>query len=98
MLKADGFDDAIVGRGNVHGKEDVIIYSAEKCVDVLVKRDGMTDQEALEYCEFNVFQAYLGEGTPIFMWEYTEDEQLPSFATTQLDKQKTNEADVQHKS
>jgi hypothetical protein len=97
MLKADGFDDAIVGVGNVHGQDDVLIYSAEKCVDVLVKRDGMTEQDALEFCEFNVFQAYLGEGTPIFMWEYTDDEQLPSFAITQLDKQKNHEENVQHK-
>jgi len=97
MLKADGFDDAIVGAGNVHGKDDVLIYSAEKCIDVLVKRDGMTREDAQEFCEFNVFQAYMGEGTPIFMWEHVEDDFLPGFSVTPVPNEGKNEANVQHK-
>ena len=31
-------------------------------------KDGMTDEEAMEYFEFNVVGAWMGEGTPIFLY------------------------------
>ena len=31
------------------------------------KRDGMTQEEALEFFEFNVVGAWVGEQTPIFV-------------------------------
>lgn len=78
-LLADGFEDALVGyveawlpcegkSGKVTGSSPgvVALYDREKCVEVLVKRDGMTDEEALEYLEFNTLGAYMGPGTPAF--------------------------------
>ena len=31
-----------------------------------MERDGMSDEEAVEYFEFNVTGAWVGENTPIF--------------------------------
>ena len=69
MLKADGFDDAVIGVGSRCGSEDVIVYDAEKCIDILVEEHGMDPDEALEYFEFNTLGAYVGKLTPIFVWQ-----------------------------
>jgi hypothetical protein len=63
-LKADGFSDAIIGT-TTDGR---FIYDAHKMVDILVARDGMAPEEACEYLEFNTFSAYVGEGTPIYVY------------------------------
>ena len=34
-----------------------------------MQRDGMTEEEAQEFFEFNIACAYVGEYTPIYMWE-----------------------------
>jgi len=72
MLKADGFDECILGIAEVwDGNERVhrIVYDALKIVDVLMDRDGMTREEAIEYFEFNIDGAYYGKGTPVFLFQ-----------------------------
>lgn len=71
MLKADGFDEAIIGQAMVWrdgGIHNVLVYDAEKMRDILMKRDGMDSLEAREYIEYNVEGAYVGEETPIYVW------------------------------
>jgi len=71
MLKADGFDNCILGVAETwDGNERVhrIVYDALKMIDVLINKDGMTHEEAVEYFEFNIDGAYLGEETPIYMF------------------------------
>jgi hypothetical protein len=70
MLFADGFDEAIMGvvvasAGN--GYHEQVLYDYQKCIDILVKRDGMTQDDAAEFLEFNTVGAYVGEHTPLFM-------------------------------
>jgi hypothetical protein len=60
-LKADGFDDAIIG---VDSRSMKLIYSQKKIIDILVQ--DMTLDDALEYFNFNIEGAYMGEKTPIF--------------------------------
>jgi len=62
FLKADGFDDAIIG---VDKQSMRLIYSVEKCLEILI-RDGMTYDEALDYFHFNVSGPYIGDKTPIW--------------------------------
>jgi len=69
MLKAEGFDKAILGIGSRCGYEDIIVYSVSKCIDVLIDRDGMEPDEALEFFEYNVLGSYVGKLTPIFVWD-----------------------------
>jgi len=63
FLKADGFDDAVIG---VDESTLRLIYSTTKCVEILIERDDMEFDEALEYFDFNVRGAYMGEKTPIW--------------------------------
>ena len=63
ILKADGFDEAVIG---IDEKSMRLIYSCMKCIEILMKRDKMKFDEALEYFNFNVEGAYVGESTPIW--------------------------------
>lgn len=59
---ADGFDDAILG---IDEPTMRVIYSVKKCLEILMNM-GMDDMEAIEYFDFNVSGAYIGEFTPIW--------------------------------
>ena len=65
-LLADGFEDALIGYGT-RFSYDVAVYSTSKCLKILMGRDGMSDEEAMEYFTFNVTGAYVGEHTPVFL-------------------------------
>ena len=67
MLKADGLDEAIIGVGSRCGQDDILIYDYEKCVQVFMNREGWTYEEAVEWMDFNVVGAWMGEGTPMFL-------------------------------
>jgi hypothetical protein len=43
-------------------------------IEVLQERDEMTYDEALEYFEFNIAGAYVGEQTPVFVMRCGIDE------------------------
>ena len=60
ILIADGFNEAIIGIDDNFR----LIYSVSKCIDIL-KKD-MTEEEAIEFFDFNVKGAYVGEKTPIW--------------------------------
>jgi len=67
-LKADGFNDAVIGTCYNTGR---IVYSIERMLQILIDRDGMSMEEAIEYFSFNIGGAYVGEMTPMYVW--TED-------------------------
>lgn len=64
FLKADGFDEAIIG---VEENEMRLIYSVSKCLKIL--EQDMTELDAMEYFTFNVSGAYIGDKTPIWCWD-----------------------------
>lgn len=59
----DRYDECIVGMTYDGNK---IIYDADKIIHALMEQDGMNDEEAIEYFEYNILGAYVGEGTPIY--------------------------------
>jgi hypothetical protein len=60
FLKLDGFDAAIIG---ICENEMKLIYSSSKIIDILKKH--MSEEEAVEFFDFNIKNAYYGEKTPI---------------------------------
>jgi hypothetical protein len=66
ILLADGFDDAIIGYAHLQSKA-VAVYDSSRCIKILMDRDGMDLQDAIEFFEYNVIGAYVGEHTPIFV-------------------------------
>ena len=39
----------------------------EKCINVLIDRDGMSRTDSIDFLEFNVIGAYVGLNTPVFI-------------------------------
>lgn len=63
LLFADGLDDAIIG---VCPSSLRVVYSRTKTIEIFIK-DGLDEIEAEEFAEFNTFNAYVGEQTPIWV-------------------------------
>ena len=73
MLKADGFDNAIIGVARQFNQPEKLVYDYSKCVEILMCRDEMSKDDAVEFMEFNVVGAYVGEQTPIWMMPMDPD-------------------------
>jgi len=61
FLIADGFNDAIIGVDETSMR---LIYSVRKCLEIL--QEYLDEEDAIEYFEYNVSGAYVGEQTPIW--------------------------------
>tara|TARA_B100000287_G_scaffold388448_1_gene397734 strand:+ start:78 stop:338 length:261 start_codon:yes stop_codon:yes gene_type:complete len=66
-MLADGFDEAILGMCIQFGAEPIVAYDYEKCLSILMERDGMNRTDAIDFMEFNVIGAYVGLHTPVFV-------------------------------
>ena len=67
LLKADGFDDAIIGVSAGSSGPLKLIYSVTKCIEILMK--DMEYEEAMDHFGFNVAGSYVGDKTPIWCWD-----------------------------
>ena len=67
LLWADGLLNAVIGIATRADGMRVVCYSIEKIIEVFMTRDGMTEEEAYEFYEFNVACAWVGDKTPIFV-------------------------------
>ena len=64
-LVADGFDNALIGISE--GTNPVAVYDFDKCIQVLMRDDELTHEEALDHFYYNTVGAYVGEKTPLFI-------------------------------
>ena len=71
VLLADGLEDAFIGVSCGFGPNKAI-YDWDKCVDIFMTRDKMTYEEAVEWIDYNVTGAYVGEQTPEFIFLYVK--------------------------
>ena len=60
------YDDALVGVSD----DGRAIYDYEKMIEWLMDEEGWSDEEAVEWIDYNTIRAlpYLGEGAPIIMY------------------------------
>lgn len=58
--------EAVIGMVERCGQKPLVLMSTQKCLKIFMERDGMSEDEALEYFDFNVIGSWLGEGTPCF--------------------------------
>lgn len=66
ILFADGFEEALIGVSTQFTRGPVALYDWDKCVSILMERDGMAEDEAIEFMDFNVTGSWVGEQTPAF--------------------------------
>jgi hypothetical protein len=72
FLLADGLEEAFIGIG-YQFNTPIAIYSKKKAIQYFMDQ-GMDEEGAYEYFDFNVIGSYVGEQTPIFL----EDDNLPT--------------------
>ena len=65
-LVNESYDDALIGVS----EDGRAIYDYDKMVDWLVDKYGWSDDESVEWIEYNTIRAlpYFGEGAPIIMY------------------------------
>ena len=69
----DDMDKALIGvyRGNGNGQsgfdeaDTIAVYSYVKYINILINRDGMSEEEAIEFFDYNVAGLLLGSNQPI---------------------------------
>jgi hypothetical protein len=70
VLHEDWFDAALIGETDT-GRA---VYSIDAILEILMRRDGLTDEEANEWFGYNIAGAYLGEYMPVYVQLKTENE------------------------
>ena len=77
MKRWTGLDKAIIGTTLTYQAGErvpVFVYSGEEIVSVLMTRDFMTHDEAMEFVDFNIEGAYTGKDTPLLVWPIIDEE------------------------
>lgn len=67
LVLADGFNKAIVG---IQEDTGIVFYSREKVIQILMEDLELELIDAIDYAEFNVFNTYVGEKTPVFLHDF----------------------------
>ena len=70
LTVCDDLASCVVGYGTICG-EHRLVYSAQKIIKHFM-RQGMNEDDAQEYAEFNVFTAYVGSDTPLILHKIPE--------------------------
>ena len=62
----DGLEDAFIGMSFRFGQEPIACYDFDKVIEGLMK-DGMSEDEAVEFFDFNIIGGWNGDQTPCFL-------------------------------
>ena len=66
ILFADGLDEAIIGfEPNLWR----VVYSRNRCIEIIAA-EGMSTEDALDYLEYNTFNTYMGDNTPLWLEDF----------------------------
>lgn len=73
LLLSKEYDEALIGWVKEEYDSPIIaLYGADIVIEILQDVEGMTEEDAIEWYEYNIAGAYVGEGTPAFFpydWE-----------------------------
>lgn len=72
-LLIEGADDAILGFIQRCGQPPVAIYDNDRLIEHFMAQ-GMTFEEAVEWIDYNVIGAWVGEGTPAVLVRATRED------------------------
>lgn len=68
VMTMDGYDDAIIVVVERIGLE-VVCYDLDKVIEILMKQ-GMNEEDAWEWYQFNMVGSWVGEKTPVFLQRF----------------------------
>ena len=63
----EGLDDAIIGIVEEFGNGPRILYSKDKILTILCKKDYLSIDDAEEFYGYNIVGLYAGEQNPVFL-------------------------------
>jgi len=66
LLFADGFEDCLIGLAEGFGGNECLAYDKTKML-LKLREMGMGEEEAIEYFDYNIGGAYVGNRTPIYI-------------------------------
>ena len=69
LLTADGLDAAIIGVGYRCGQAPLVVYSVEKAIKILQRDMHCSWADANEYFSYNIENAWVGDSTPLWVYE-----------------------------
>ena len=78
MKRWTDLDKAIIGTTLTYQEGErvpVFVYSGDQVVSILMDRDGMGRDDAIDFIDFNIEGAYIGKDTPLLVWPVTDEEQ-----------------------
>ena len=67
LILLDGFEEALLGYATRFDNLCVAAYDKNRCLQILMNRNGMDECEAEEFFDYNVIGAWMGVRTPIFV-------------------------------
>lgn len=67
LFFADGLDEALIGICPLSHR---LVYSRSKVINILMRK--MSELDARDFAEFNIFNSYEGDLTPIFIEDFTD--------------------------
>lgn len=62
-----GLEEAVIGIVEEFGNGPRILYSKSKILEILCKRDLMTQSDAKEFYDYNIIGLYAGEQNAVFL-------------------------------
>lgn len=65
VLLANGYADAFIGITDLEPRRAV--YDKSKMIEIVMVEDNCSELEALEWLEFNTWNAYVGDTTPLYI-------------------------------
>jgi len=67
-LILEGFDEAIIGLAERINLGPVVAYDVNKIYEILMNKHDMSYEEAIEYFNFNIIGAWMGDFTPVYIF------------------------------
>ena len=77
MKRWTDLDNAIIGTTMTYQEGErvpVFVYSGDKIISILMERDGMEWDDAMDFVDFNIEGAYTGKDTPLILWPIIDEE------------------------
>jgi Mg2+/Co2+ transporter CorB len=77
MKRWNNLDKAIIGTTLTHQNGEripVFVYSGDQIISILMERDGMEWDEAMDFIDYNIEGAYIGNDTPLLVWPVIDEE------------------------
>lgn len=65
-ILTDGFEDALIGIVEQFGHPPVALYDREKCLEILMEQNGISDEEVEDFFEFNIIRVHAGKNIPAY--------------------------------